>query len=102
MVNSAPDEFLRLCSLLAHRPGHACADSSEEISTLLEALKGYERVAVRRFLDELLNGRHSAAEIKGVWNGALDDARFTRASEAYGFTVLVRDALKAEAPRSAK
>ena len=99
-THAAPDDFLRLCSMFAHRTGHACSGTDEEVPALIEGLKGYKRVAVRRFPDDLLNGRHSAAEIKGAWNRTPDDVRFTPASDVYGFTVLVRDMLKAEAPRT--
>ena len=89
-----PKEFLQLCTHW-HQDMSLIASKPEQIADeLIRGLSDRDKAAIKRFLDKLLSGGYSTAEIKGVWRRSLRDVfGFGRAKDAYRFTVLLRDKL---------
>jgi len=60
------------------------------IAAALRSMNEEQKHVVRQFLDELLSGRHSSAEIKGVWRRTPAEIYFLKAGGVVAFLQLVR------------
>ncbi len=92
-MKKIPNAFQQLCTKFHQDIFEVRANTDELIATLLDGLSRDQSAAIKKFLGELLSGAYSTAEIKGVWNRHLDEVGFTRAREAYDFTLRLRDAM---------
>ena len=90
-----PREFLQLCTHW-HQDMPLFASTPEQIADeLVKGVSERDKAVIKRFLDQLLSGRYSTSEIKGVWWRSLHDVfGFGRAKEAHSFTVLLRNKLE--------
>ena len=62
-----PREFNDMCYHFHQDVGLLGFSGEKIIGNAVNSLTPEQRDTVRRFLDELLNGQHDAAEIKKVW-----------------------------------
>ncbi len=85
-----PPEFENLCSIFHQDIPSTHSTRDEAIQALINGLTEHEKTTVYDFLNRLLSGRYSTAEIKGTWLRNLDEAGFRNATAAYGFTRRMR------------
>jgi len=90
---AVPPAFVRLCEMVHQDIEFEYATPEEMIVDLIGQLNNAERVELRDFFDELLSGRYSTAEIKGVWNRTLSDYFIRPSKGAHAFTVFARSVL---------
>jgi hypothetical protein len=88
-----PREFKDFCRQFHQDATRIYSTPEEMIAAALTSMNEGQKHVVRQFLDELLSGRYSSAEIKGVWNRALTDFYFPKAGGALAFLELVRDVM---------
>lgn len=85
-----PEVFRNMCETF-----HPYEDLTED-QLVREMLKGVSREQLpdlRMFLTELLSGRYSTSEVKGVWNRCLEVFQLTDSKGAYKFTKQLRDVI---------
>jgi hypothetical protein len=62
-----PEEFHRLCISFYPHSHERYASEDEWIAGTLAFFRGPEKQVLNKFLNELLSGRHSDAELERVW-----------------------------------
>lgn len=94
-----PDVFKELCRLfhqdvilIYSTPEQMIADSLEQMRGGGQLNDERKRV-LRQFLDELLSGRHTHAEILQIWEGTQADITFSKGERLPVFLQLICDAI---------
>jgi hypothetical protein len=88
-----PDEFNEFCRHFHQDVTRIYSTPEPMIAAALSSMNEQQKNVVRQFLDELLSGRHTSAEIKGVWRRTPADIYFTKAKGVLAFLQLVRDVM---------
>jgi hypothetical protein len=89
----SPDEFKDFCRHFHQDVTRIYSTPEQMIAAALRSMNEEQKHVVRQFLDELLSGRHSSAEIKGVLRRTPADIYFPKARGAVAFLQLVRDVM---------
>lgn len=80
--------------------------SNQEWIDLALRIAGRQRAPViKRFLDELLNGRHSTAEIRRIWDTVSPNYTIREDTDLVAFLAMIRDTIAGqdrEAPKVAR
>jgi hypothetical protein len=90
---AVPDEFKDFCRHFHQDVMLIHSTPDEMIASALRSLNEQQKHVIRRFLDELLSGRYSSAEIKGIWRKTPADIYFPKAQGLLEFLRLMRDAV---------
>jgi hypothetical protein len=92
-----PDVFKDLCRLfhqdvilIYSTPEQMIADSLEQMRDGGQLNDERKRV-LQQFLDELLSGRHTHAEVQQIWEETQADITFSKGERLLGFLQLIRD-----------
>jgi hypothetical protein len=95
-----PDVFKDLCRLfhqdvmlIYSAPEQMIASALEQMRVLGQLNDERKRV-LRQFLDELLSGRHTPAEIQQIWRETPADITFSKGERLLAFLQLIRDDLR--------
>jgi hypothetical protein len=88
-----PDEFNDFCDHFNQDVMRIYSTPEQMIAAALTSLNEEQKHVLRLFLDELLSGRHTPAEIKGVWRRTPAALYFLKARGVVAFLQLVRDAM---------
>jgi hypothetical protein len=84
-----PDEFNQMCAGF-HQDTHLMT-RDEAIRHALGFLDERQTTVVKQFLDKLLSGRYTAAEMKGVWRRSPAEVRFRDAKAIHAFLKRLRE-----------
>jgi hypothetical protein len=74
-----PHEFKDLCRHFHQDVTRIYSTPEQMIAAAVRSMNEEKKHVVQQFLDELLSGRHTSAEIKGVWRRAPADIHFPEA-----------------------
>ena len=88
-----PDEFKEFCRHFHQDVMLMHSTSEQMIAAAVRSMTEVQKHVVQQFLDELLSGRRTSAEIKGVWRRTPADISFARARDVVTFLQLVRDVM---------
>jgi len=85
-----PDEFNQMC-LGFHQDTFRRLTRDEAIKHALGFIDEKQAEVVKRFLDKLLSGRYTAAEMKGVLRRSPAQVRFRNAKACHAFLKRIRE-----------
>ena len=85
-----PDEFNQMC-LGFHQDTFRRLTRDEAIKHALGFIDEKQARVVKQFLDKLLSGRYTAAEMKGVMNRSPAEIRFRNAKGCHSFLKRIRE-----------
>lgn len=85
-----PHEFEQFARGLYPGSADEYPTAEEWIAESLHAAKPRQRAILKRFLDELLDGEHTDAELQGVWDGTSPSYQFVEKNGARVFLTVVR------------
>jgi hypothetical protein len=88
-----PIEFNNLCRNFHQDVMLIHSTPENMISSAVRSLNEKQKKTVRRFLDELLDGRYEPAEIKKIWWESAAEIHFQKEKELFAFLRLIRDTL---------
>lgn len=92
MIKSPP-EFQYLVDCFHQDSLEGVADEQQWIATAVEFLSASQKQVTRKFLDDVLAGDISDAELRLIWESADPDFLIPDEKELRGFLRLVRDKL---------
>jgi len=95
-----PKEFDQFCSQFCDE----CYEESYEdlIEGAVASLNRQQAVVVKQFLDELLSGRHSGADLVGIWRRTSARMRLGDAKGTVARLKMMRDALSERLGQTSK
>jgi hypothetical protein len=87
-----PDDFSEMCALF-HQDIWRVTDD-DAIKAVLGGLDERQARVVKQFLDKLLRGRYTAAEMKGVLRRSPADVRFGNAKSCHALLRRMRELME--------
>jgi hypothetical protein len=92
-VINIPSEFRYLVACFHQDSLEGAANEEQWIATAAEFLSGTKKQVVREFLEDVLAGDVSDAELRRIWESSDPDFLIPDEKELRGFLHLVRDKL---------
>jgi hypothetical protein len=94
MTIPIPDEFKKACRNLAQGLSDERPSLEHLVEIALIGIEYHERPAIKAFLDELLDGRHSTEQLREFWWSTPADIYFHDAQDLLKFLMLLRGAVE--------
>ena len=81
-----PDDFMQSCHSFYQGKFEEHATEEECIADVLALFSDKRKQVIKKFLDELLSGRYSGAEIKRIWHSTIPSYEFSEGGHRIFFT----------------